>query len=46
MLPLGTPCGHVTDSSHARRALIEATRPDMLRRVHISIGAIEVGGGM
>jgi len=41
MLPIGLPSSHVRDSSHARRSLVEATRPDMLRRVHITIGALE-----
>jgi hypothetical protein len=42
MIPIGLPSSHVQDSSHARRSLVEATRPDMLRRVHITIGALEV----
>lgn len=53
MIPIGLPSSHVQDSSHARRSLVEATRPDMLRRVHITIGALEVrhavetkGGGV
>ena len=46
MLPIGLPSSHVRDSSHARRSLVEATRPDMLRRVHITIGALEVRWGL
>lgn len=46
MLPLGTPAGHVGDSSQARRSLIEASRPDLLRRVHITMGALQVGGSV
>lgn len=41
MLPLGTPTNRgVEDSSSARHVLVEATRPDLCRRVRITMGVI------
>lgn len=44
MVPLGTACGYVRDSDDARRAIVEATRPDLMRHISITIGALEAKG--
>lgn len=41
MLPIGTACGSVTNTDSARRALVEATRPDLMRPISIVIGVLE-----